>query len=110
MIKLKDILNEDSVSPSFRKMIDGWRVLEDILGPQSSEYHKLVNSSIFTKWWESLQAGDPQAIKLFPTIIKGTENLMNQRNKKMEKEVKDHVKRNVMHLKRFKSMGKKLKV
>ena len=28
----------------------------------------------------------------------------------LEKEVKDHVKRNVMHLKRFKSMGKKLKV
>ena len=110
MIKLKDILNEDSVSPSFRKMIDGWRVLEDILGPQSSEYHKLVNSSIFTKWWKSLKVGDPQAIKLFPTIIKGTENLMNQRNKKMEKEVKDHVKRNVMNLKRFKSMGKKLKV
>jgi hypothetical protein len=28
----------------------------------------------------------------------------------MEKEVKDHIKRNVMNLKRFKSMGKKLKV
>ena len=110
MIKLKDILNEASVSPSFRKMIDGWKVLEDILGPTSQEYFKLIGTSVFKKWWSSLKAGDPQAIKLFPTLVKGVENLMNQRNKKMEKEVKDHIKRNAMHLKRFTSMGKGLKI
>tara|TARA_Y100001963_G_scaffold113032_1_gene156525 strand:- start:1766 stop:2098 length:333 start_codon:yes stop_codon:yes gene_type:complete len=110
MIKLKKLIKEDSVSPSFRKMIDGWHVLEDILGPTSQEYFKLIGTSVFKKWWSSLKAGDPQAIKLFPTLVKGVENLMNQRNKKMEKEVKDHIKRNAMHLKRFASMGKGLKI
>ena len=106
----EEILKEDSVSPSFRKMLDGWHVLEDILGPTSDEYFKLIRTSVFKKWWSSLKAGDPQAIKLFPTVASGVENLMKVRNKKIEKEVKDHIKRNHQNLKKFTSMGKGLKI
>ena len=87
MIKLKKLIKEASLSPSYNKMYRGWTVLQDVLGPQSKEYSKLVNSSIFKKWWDALHYGKPEAIKLFPTLVGGVENLMNQRNKRMEKEV-----------------------
>ena len=111
MIKLKKLIKEASLSPSYNKMYRGWMILHDILGgPQSKEYSKFVNSSIFKRWWDALERGEPEAIKLFPTLVGGVENLMNQRNKRMEKEVKSHIKRNGVALKKFTLMGKNLKV
>ena len=55
MIKLKDILKEASLSPSYNKMYRGWTVLHDVLGPQSKEYSKLVKSPVFTNFFRFFQ-------------------------------------------------------
>ena len=41
MIKLKKLLKEASLSPSYNKMYRGWTILHDVLGPQSEEYKNL---------------------------------------------------------------------
>jgi len=110
MIKLKKLIKEASLSPSYHKMYKGWTVLHDILGPVSKEYKKLVHDSVFTKWWDALHRGKPEAIKLWPKVLIKVEKLMHQRNVRMEKEVKSHIKRNGVALKKFASMGNKLKV
>ena len=110
MIKLKKLIKEASLSPSYNKMYREWDVLQDVLGPQSKEYSKLVNSSIFKKWWDALHYGKPEAAKLFPKVLTKVEKMMHQRNARMEKEVKSHIKRNEKALKKFASMGNKLKV
>ena len=110
MIKLKKLIKEVALSPSYNKMYRGWTVLHDVLGPVSKEYKKLVHDSVFTKWWNALHKGDPEAIKLFPKVLAAVEKMMHQRNARMEKEVKSHIKRNETTLKKFASMGKGLKI
>ena len=110
MIKLKKLLKEASLSPSYNKMYRGWTILHDVLGPQSKEYSKLIKSPVFTKWWDALHYGKPEAIKLFPKLLTVVEKMMHRRNARMEKEVKSHIKRNGVALKKFASMGNKLKV
>ena len=110
MIKLKNLLKEASLSPSYNKMYRGWTVLHDVLGPQSKEYSKLIKSPVFTKWWDTLHYGKPEAAKLFPKVLAAVEKLMIQRNASMEKEVKSHIKSNGVALKKFASMGGKLKI
>ena len=110
MIKLKNLLKEASLSPSYNKMYRGWTILHDVLGPQSDEYRKLIKSPLFTKWWDALHYGKPEAAKLFPKVLAAVEKLMIQRNASMEKEVKSHIKSNGVALKKFASMGGKLKI
>ena len=110
MIKLKKLIKEASLSPSYDKMYRGWMILHDILGPTSKEYKQLVNNSVFKKWWDALDRGKPEAIKLFPKVLATVEKMMHQRNARMEKEVKSHIKRNGVALKKFASMGGKLKI
>ena len=110
MIKLKNLLKEASLSPSYNKMYREWDVLQDVLGPQSKEYSKLIKSPVFTKWWDALHYGKPEAAKLFPKVLAVVEKMMHQRNARMEKEVKSHIKRNGVALKKFASMGGKLKI
>ena len=110
MIKLKKLLKEDSLSPSYNKMYREWDVLQDVLGPQSKEYSKLIKSPVFTKWWDALHYGKPEAAKLFPKVLAAVEKMMHQRNVRMEKEVKSHIKRNGVALKKFASMGGKIKI
>ena len=110
IIKLKDILNEASVSPSFKKMRDNWKVLEDILGPQSDEYFKLVKSSVFRKWWDSLKRGAPEAIELFPTLVKDVQIQMKNNHTKLRKAHEKERKEQFAALKKFTSMGKNLKI
>ena len=110
MIKLKNLLKEASLSPSYNKMYRGWTVLQDVLGPQSKEYSKFIKSPVFTKWWDALHYGKPEAAKLFPKVLAAVEKMMHQRNARMEKEVKSHIKRNGVALKKFASMGGKLKI
>ena len=47
MIKLKDILKEASLSPSYDKMHREWTVLQDVLGTVSDEYKKLIHLPLF---------------------------------------------------------------
>ena len=110
MIKLKKLLKEASLSPSYNKMYRGWTILHDVLGPQSKEYSKLIKSPVFTKWWDALHYGKPEAVKLFPKVLAVAEKMMHQRNARMEKEVKSHIKRNGVALRKFASMGSKLKI
>ena len=110
MIKLKKLIKEASLSPSYNKMYRGWTVLHDVLGPVSKEYKKLVNDSVFKKWWDALHYGKPEAAKLFPKVLTKVEKMMHQRNARMEKELKSHLKRNEVALNKFAKMGNKLKV
>ena len=110
MIKLKKLIKEASLSPSYNKMYRGWMILHDILGPTSKEYKQLVNDSVFKKWWDALHYGKPEAAKLFPKVLAAVEKMMHQRNVRMEKEVVDHKKRITQGMVRFMKMGKKLKV
>ena len=110
MIKLKKLIKEAALSPSYNKMYRGWMKLHDILGPTSKAYKKLVHDSVFTKWWDALHRGKPEAATLFPKVLAAVEKMMHQRNARMEKEVKSHIKRNGVALKKFASMGSKLKV
>ena len=110
MIKLKKLIKEASLSPSYNKMYRGWMILHDILGPTSKEYKKLVHDSVFKKWWDALDRGKPEAIKLFPKVAAKVDSLMKQRITRIEKEVKDHKKRITQGMVRFMKMGKKLKV
>ena len=110
MIKLKKLLKEASLSPSYNKMYRGWMILHDILGPTSKEYKQLVNDSVFKKWWDALHYGKPEAIKLFPKVAAEVDSLMKQRIKRIEDEVKNHKKRITQGMVRFIKMGKKLKV
>ena len=110
MIKLKKLIKEASLSPSYNKMYREWTVLQDVLGPQSKEYSKLIKSPVFTKWWDALHYGKPEAAKLFPKILAAVEKAMHRRNMSMEKEVKSHIKSNGVALKKFASMGGKLKI
>ena len=57
MIKLKKLIKEVALSPSYNKMHKGWIVLHDILGPVSKEYKKLIHLPVFTKWWDALHRG-----------------------------------------------------
>ena len=110
MIKLKKLIKEASLSPSYHKMYKGWTVLHDILGPTSKEYKQLVNNSVFKKWWDALDRGKPEAAKLFPKVLATVEKMMHQRNARIEKEVKSHIKRNGVALNKFTKMGKGLKI
>ena len=110
MIKLKKLIKEASLSPSYNKMYRGWMILHDILGPTSEEYKKLVHDSVFKKWWDALEIGAPEAIKLFPKVTAKVDSLMKQRIKRIEDEVKNHKKRITQGMVRFIKMGKKLKV
>ena len=110
MIKLKKLIKEAALSPSYNKMYRGWTILHDVLGPVSKEYKKLVHDSVFTKWWDALHYGKPEAAKLFPKVLTKVEKMMHQRNARMEKELKSHLKRNEVALNKFAKMGKKLKV
>ena len=110
MIKLKKLLKEASLSPSYNKMYRGWTILHDVLGPQSEEYKKLVHDSVFNKWWDAIHRGKPEAIKLFPKVAAEVDSLMKQRIKRIEKEVVDHKKRITKSMVGFMKMGKKLKV
>ena len=110
MIKLKKLIKEASLSPSYNKMYREWTVLQVVLGTVSDEYKKLMHDSVFTKWWDALHYGKPEAVKLFPKVLTKVEKMMHQRNARMEKEVKSHIKRNGVALKKFASMGGKLKV
>ena len=111
-MKLKDLIKEASVSPSYNKFINGgWRVLEDILGPVSSEYSELMKSSEWNNFWNALQKGDPKAGKeYFSKVSAKIDKLMKRRIKKIEDEVKDHKKRITQGMVRFMKSGKKLKV
>ena len=91
-------------------MYRGWTILHDVLGPQSKEYSKLIKSPVFTKWWDALHYGKPEAIKLFPKVAAKVDSLMKQRITRIEKEVKDHKKRITQGMVKFMKMGKKLKV
>ena len=110
MIKLKNLLKEASLSPSYNKMYREWTVLQDVLGTVSDEYKKLVHSPLFKKFWDAVHRGEPEAIKLFPKIAATVDTLMKQRIKRIEKEVKDHKKRITQGMVKFMKMGKKLKV
>ena len=110
MIKLKKLLKEASLSPSYNKMYREWTVLHDVLGPVSDESKKLIHLPLFKKWWDALHRGKPEAIKLFPKLLTVVEKMMHRRNARMEKEVKSHIKRNGVALKKFASMGSKLKI
>ena len=110
MIKLKKLIKEASLSPSYNKMYREWDVLQDVLGPQSKEYSKFIKSPVFTKWWDALHYGKPEAIKLFPKVAAEVDSLMKQRIKRIEKEVVDHKKRITQGMVGFMKMGKKLKV
>ena len=110
MIKLKKLIKEASLSPSYNKMYREWTVLQDVLGTVSDEYKKLIHLPLFKKWWDALHRGKPEAIKLFPKLLTVVEKMMHRRNARMEKEVKSHIKRNGVALKKFASMGNKLKV
>ena len=110
MIKLKKLIKEASLSPSYNKMHREWTVLQDVLGPTSKEYKKLIHDSVFEKWWKAVFKGDPEAIKLFPKVAAKVDSLMKQRIKRIEKEVVDHKKRITQGMVKFMKMGKKLKV
>ena len=110
MINLIKLLKEASLIPSYNKMYRGWTILHDVLGPQSNEYSKLIKSPVFTKWWDALHYGKPEAIKLFPKVAAEVDSLMKQRIKRIEKEVVDHKKRITQGMVKFMKMGKKLKV
>ena len=110
MIKLKKLIKEAALSPSYNKMYREWTVLHDVLGPVSDESKKLIHLPLFKKWWDALHRGKPEAIKLFPKLLTKVEKMMHQRNARMEKEVKSHIKRNETTLKKFASMGKGLKI
>ena len=110
MIKLKKLIKEASLSPSYNKMHREWTVLQDVLGPTSKEYKKLIHLPVFKKWWDALHYGKPEAAKLFPKVLTAVEKMMHKRNARMEKEVKSHIKRNGVALKKFASMGGKIKV
>ena len=110
MIKLKNLLKEASLSPSYDKMHREWTVLQDVLGTVSDEYKKLIHLPLFKKWWDALHYGKPEAAKLFPKVLAVVEKAMHRRNMSMEKEVKSHIKSNGVALKKFASMGGKLKI
>ena len=110
MIKIKKLIKEASLSPSYNKMYRGWIILHDILGPTSKEYKQLVNYSVFKKWWDALDRGKPEAIKLFPKVAAKVDSLMKQRIKKIEKGVVEDKKRITQGMAKFMKMGKKLKV
>ena len=110
MIKLKKLIKEAALSPSYNKMYRGWTILHDVLGPTSKEYKKLIHLPVFTKWWDALHYGKPEAAKLFPKVLTAVEKMMHKRNARMEKEVQSHIKRNGVALNKFAKMGKKLKV
>ena len=110
VIKLKKLIKEAALSPSYNKMYKNGIILDDLLGPTSEEYKQLVRSQLFKKWWEALDRGKPEAIKLWPKLLTVVEKMMHRRNARMEKEVKSHIKRNGVALKKFASMGSKLKI
>ena len=76
----------------------------------SKEYKKLVNEPVFTKWWDALHYGKPEAIQLFPKVAARVDSLMKRRITRIEKEVVDHKKRITDSMVKFMKMGKKLKV
>ncbi len=110
MIKLKKLLKEASLSPSYNKMYREWTVLQDVLGTVSDEYKKLIHLPLFKKWWDALHRGKPEAIKLFPKVAARVDSLMKRRITRIEKEVVDHKKRITQGMVKFMKMGKKLKV
>ena len=112
MIKLKKLLKEASVSPSYSKFINGgWKILETILGPNSEEYWTLMKSREWNNFWDGLRKGDPKAGKeYFLSVSAKIDQLMKRRIKKIEKEVKDHKKRMTQGMVKFMRTGKKFKV
>ena len=110
MIKLKKLIKEASLSPSYNKMYREWTVLQVVLGTVSEEYKKIVHDSVFKKWWDALHRGEPEAIKLFPKVAAKVDSLMKQRIKKIEKGVVEDKKRITQGMAKFMKMGKGLKV
>ena len=76
MIKLKELLNEDSVSPSFRQMINMMKNGIPMMFPkeegklQAKYYYKVMQSSVVGPFNQALLRGDPKAKELWPEVSK----------------------------------------
>ena len=107
MIKLKKLLKEDSVSPSFRQMINAIdNGLSIIFNPDEKYWPRIKNNAEISNWIGHLKAGNPEVIKQWPTI----KNLITKIMKQMHDEKEKVIRKDKKMLDIMDKFGKKLNV